>query len=872
MILAEYIQLVEPHLTRASDTQLVDNALGEVFRAEHLQYLKARNYSAPDVVMWSWILKGTTTYDAVQRMLAVQEDNRGRCGTDATPVPPFIPLFILRSKKGLSAKAYRLLLTHSLHLITGHASPTLRSDAGMLPDEIINHEHSTNTQTWINFNMCMDFISLLLDHARRLWPQAQLYIARVLAFYLSRRRCDSAQPLKNGPKAEMANSALRLLSLVPKIEPFAMASIQQQAQFEVLKAMAQHTPVLPVTRRGYHGIIGVQLRHKKTPSEQQFAELKALSWPPWKQEKLGTDFERGTEGMRSRAMQVMDQMRQAGYSQSHWEETAAVLAGWDTDRSPTIQTRAIMHRTPTKALMAYPEHPSLWIARIRATRTIREAWSCFLTYQDLGLPLQRSVCAAMVEKLVYREKTVQRGSDQAIHALPGDGPEVYAEPFSARDLIYVRTKPPTLDEFLEQMLSWGIRPSGRLLGLLLRHAPTYERGLEYISSSDLSNCQIRALCTVRSQPSSWDLETQEVLDAMPENVFSAFIEFLCNHSRLGTYSRRTDIRMTDTFPIIMGRRETWGHITLFSLGRRKADDLHRYSNIMSHAIRLVTLRKSLAPQPWILLLAGLNQTRTNGNYRVINTPEQLVLAWHELVEVLGWMQKRDIECGLPGFRILCQAFFRAVNSILDHPQSTKRALEMVGDGVRHGNLAHVDHVTQIPEEMVRNGLRILKHQFDQLVLPPMKHQPSSELNIDASQNDVSAEVTSLPMPHVPTPAVLHAFVRALGVAEDNDGILSLLQWMRQNERALIERSEESLGGERRLRRTIVAIRVFLERSWEKKSVRHSSTETSHDGDEKLIFGDPCLQDAYDAIEATTLGPWASDQEVYEYVQQDLNTR
>ena len=849
-ILADYIQFVEPLLTRAGEPDFgrnnpaesdMDIALVEAFSPENVEYLEVRGYTVTDVVAWAWVLQSDTTYGAIRRILALEEEVRKNHGSGYHGVPYFIPLFLLRTQKRLNTKAFHLLLTYSLPLIS---NPGQASNA---------------TGTSVDLNMHMLFAETLLHRAREVWPQAQLDIAHAFSTYLTRPENE-----KDQYKTKRANELLALLSLPTNQSPFRSASIQQQAQFEVLKAMAGQKPVLPVTRQGYRGIIAVQLAHKKTPAERESAEMKAPSWPPWKEERLGIDFERGNEGMASRAMQVVNQMRHAGYSLSSWETVASILAGWDTDESPTIQTRGMMHRTSTSPLPVEeePDYTSIWLARIRATRTLREAWACFLSYQDLDLPPYRSIYTAMAEKLIYRGKAVRYKFDYASHVLPGDGPEVSSEPFSARDVIYVHTKPPTLDEFLTQMLSQGIRPSARLLSLLLRSAPTFSQGLDYICCSDLSNCQIQLLCSVRGGQSKYDMKDQKILDDIPNHVFTAFVEFLCRFSRLDKYLARSDIHMADTFPIIMGKRDTTETTTLFDFQEIGPENMINHPKILSHAIELVRLRGSRSPQPWIRLLSGLNKHRVSLRYRIMSTNVQLVLAWQELVEVVGLMNERNIEPGLQGLQVLSRAFIKAVTVAINDSDAAEKALELVEDARCRKNVPHLGPISRTPEDLVQNGLRVLKNVFEQLVL---FDQDASQLDdsMVGLENPSDPQMTVSSMPCTPTPAVLHIFVRALGIAEDYDGLMSLLRWMKQTAPALKEGSDESLGAERLMRRTIVAIRVFLERPWEKTHFG-SSFESNSDG--KLVFTDPNLQEAYELFEATPLlGPWPSDEEVLEYI-------
>ncbi|KAF4205670.1 hypothetical protein CNMCM8927_005838 [Aspergillus lentulus] len=895
-ILADWIQFVDPILGRVhrahhdtEGTPELDAVLRQAFPPKIIEYLTARHCSPSDVLLWSWILRSNTSHEAALRTLMAESAEGARPGSQSRRIPPFIPLLLLR-RQSLDAKTFRLLLIYSLHIITGRKIPPFDAlrRVQCTAQELEDSLDSQQTELLIDPTTCFAFVTRLLRHAREVWPQAQLTIARAFASYLTLLRNDQeiseiARHRRNQFMADKFNACLWLLSLPCKAGPFKFVSVQQQAQFELLKAMAGHNPVLPVTRQGYQGIIAVQLAHKKTSAERQSAELKAPSWPPWKEEKLGIDSQRGNEGMKSRAMRVMAQMREAGYSHTRWEEVSAILAGWDTDKSPTVQTRALMRRPQLLRGPAgsKPDHHAVWVARIRATRTVREAWACFLSYQDQGLPPRASIYVAMAEKLIFRRKALENDFDHISHSLPGDGLEVFPEPASARDLIYVHTEPPTLEELLKQMLSQGIRPSGRFLALLLRSAPAFNYGLDYLSCSDLSNEQIQALCTVWERTSDYDALDSKVLDELPDYLFSSFIGFLCNFSSLDSlHLERHDIRTADLFPIIMSsihpnKSKT---STLFSnIHTSGGSGTLQHPKTLSHAIQLLKLRKSRFTPPWIHLLTALSKDRIRTPYRRMSRSAQRVLAWYEMVEVIGWMKERAIDPGLQGHQVLCASFSKAVMAGLKHPNAAEEGLAMVHEAARRGSIKHSKVLRPHFEDMVQSGLAILKELFDQLVLSDPKDAPFGERSAGTFERATSSPVAVPPMLHVPSPAVLHTFVRALGLAGDHDGLLKLLRWMSQNAATLKETADEHMNGDRMMRRTLVALRVFLEGYSGKRPRRESDnlpSESMAEGvplsndvtDSGASVSDSKLQEAHEIVAATPLwGSWPSDDEVWEYL-------
>ncbi|KAL3477557.1 hypothetical protein BJX99DRAFT_124985 [Aspergillus californicus] len=876
-IIADYIQYVDPVLQRWRGIDIskrpravleLEFALRNMPRDAYVESLASREYDISDVMAWAWVLKSRTAYEATLRIFLLEADSPVNKSKITRRIPAFIPLILLR--QDINLKTFRLLLVYSLHVIIGRPVPPLDYSLNTAPNHLHNHDH-TDTESLINPSMCATFVVRLLSHARRLWPEAQLPVAQALAVYLR-----TSKSLGTGFATKKLNMCLRLLSLPSGPRPFVSASVRQQAQFELLKAMADKHPASPVTRRGYQGMVAVQLAHKKTSAEREYAELKAPSWPPWKEATSGIDSQKGVDGIKSRAMRVMSQMREAGYPHSLWEKVTGILAGWDTDNSPTTQTRTLVRRPETlRGRAQNRNHRAIWEARIRSTRTVREAWACFLAYEKQGLPPHSTLFTAMGEKLVFKRKATKFHHGQSSSALPGDGLEVFPEPASARDWIYTPTEPPTLGDFLQRMLSNGIRPSGRFLGFLLHHAPTFRVGLDCLNCSDLTNGQLKALFTVGEEALEPDVKQQKILNELPEYLVSAFIRFLCRFAIVTKKScNMGDITTEDAFPIITSN---WAkppqHIsTLFAYtDERERPKKAWYLSLLSHAIRLLQQRDSQNPQGWIQLLAGLRSTRVLGDQSKISRHTQSVLAWHEVLQARMWLEERDIEMGSDGFQILCQSFSSAVIAGVKYPNAMEKGLKILALAAQR-NPTSPGVCPQGFEDMVHLGLTTLKHQFDQLVLLDPKASSLFETLKQSLEEGTESRVVVPALVHVPSPAVLHAFVRSLGLAEDSDSLMNLLRWMSRHASALRQESDEYLNGDILMRRTLVALRIFLEGYWD----RERSEPTTYDSEYTFsgttddhgapIFSDPVLQEAYDIVTATEVwGPWPSDQEVWEYL-------
>ncbi|KGO77813.1 hypothetical protein PITC_061200 [Penicillium italicum] len=857
VILGEYIREVDSLLSFTSDKPTekdLDIALQKVFRNASHDYLSSRGYDAADVAAWAWIMKSQNPYEAMVRLFLFETD---RAKSDATSpsIPPFIPLHLLR-QQNLDAHTFRLLLIHSLHLMSGHAFPIANSPAG-----VAEHGPELSSEDFrprIDSGTCMIMVVRLIRHARRVWPQSLLTIARAFARFLSVPKAGDAERSvlvtrhDDRVKTAQFNECLWLLSMPANIAPYRSTAIQQQAQFELLRAMATHNPVLPVTRQGYRAVVAVQLAHKKTSEERQSAELKAPSWPPWKEEKLGIDSQRGNEGMFSRAMQVLSQMKDAGYSHRLWEDISMILAGWDTDNSPTVQMRAMMRRP-----RALPDrhgfksnHHEMWVSRIRSTRTVREAWACFLSYQDRGLPPKGAIYAAMAEKLIYRRNAIERDFDQTSHALPGDGREVHPEPASARDIIYVPTEPPTVDEFLDQMRGRGLRPSGRFLGLLLQSATSLRSGLDYLQCSGLPDAQIEVLSIVRAKSRTYHTLDLEAFHELPDFVFASFIKFLCTHSDITSLdASNRHILTADRFPaLIAADCSTGAKVNLVAYSEEHPGNQH-HPRALWHAIQLTKLRRAPYTPAWTHILSALTRERLTGYYGPRSRSLQRILAWHQGLRALSWMRQRDVELGEEGFHILCVTFTKAIDAALRHPGTVEQSFTLIHKA-RIRRLKATKEGDDEVDALMQHGLQVLKHQFDHLVLPASKTSEHAERSVFAAEITSETQLNVPPMLQIPSPATLHAFVRALGSVGDDEGLLHLLHWMSRSADILKEAADEHANGDKMMRRTLVAIRVFLERRQQRIDTRVPSD---------------LIMEAYDLISRTGWD-WPSDAEVAEYCQ------
>ena len=276
-------------------------------------------------------------------------------------------------------------------------------------------------------------------------------------------------------------------------------------------------------------------------------------------------------------------------------------------------------------------------------------------------------------------------------------------------------------------------------------------------------------------------------------------------------------------------------------------------------------------------MSALARDRVGSTSHRLGRHARLVLSWYEVLELTAWMDKRQIELSLEAFQVLCYSFARVVVAGIKDPDAVEEGLVIVSELARRGRLTGMNHVSTRFEDMVQSGLNILKSRFDELVLLDPKTSSLFERSRSSIQDATASQVTVPSLVHVPSPAVLHSFVRALGLAEDTDGLLSLLRWMRQYETALKEKYDENLNGERMMRRIIVAVRMFLEgywgrspqafREWEPSMEQTHDVHMHNDSEaDSATFSDASLQEAYDIITTSQVwGSWPSDEEVLDYI-------
>ncbi|KAK5075129.1 hypothetical protein LTR64_001334 [Lithohypha guttulata] len=490
-----FMQHVYPHTTTSqlgSDETIVC-ALRRVYPHDMRRFYD----QAEDVLTWSWILLAPSATRSILR-LTHWSDHLERAGLP--PVPLWVSLQMLRLQ----------------HI-----------DAESLSRLIALISRNRRAYRWWGDSAIL-LIVRMLRHARIASPSSFEKITTlfldVLDAHLNqqRRTLHSRLPIIT----YWCNRVLSLMSLPVSLHPFRSMSFQQAAQLTLMRYMQNHVPTIPLNREGYRAIAALQTMHRKTATEKDWARLKSINWPPWEQKVLMGAIIRPRiySGRFSRVIKVLQRTQESGYPLRNAEIAMQVLAGWDTDRSPTIQMRRKISLHNSSALFrpTSVDDPVVWAARVEATRTVREAWMCFCSYSTT-VPVGRQV--AQVYHVMFTKLFAKVSPNRSERGtMPGDGLETYPDPESARERVWVPEEIPSIEDFFSRMVKNNVRPSLRLLSDLLDHPETsLDKGLQYVSCAYITSGH-QCILTKPEEQNFQNLI--RVLKVMPNHFSRAYIGLL----------------------------------------------------------------------------------------------------------------------------------------------------------------------------------------------------------------------------------------------------------------------------------------------------------------------------------------------------------
>jgi hypothetical protein len=691
--------------------------MGELELSEQeLAFLKVRGYSQKNVERWATCL---TTQHSLSSAETFQPGNL---------IPPFFLVLLFLRRERMKPFALGIVMRH------------------------VELRLNTELLSWMELKI---LLIRMVRHARQVWPESLPWIASV--FTSETTRIMDGADNHAGLSAKMlsdvthfCNNFLSLLSLPSSLHPVISAPHQEKAQFQVLQFMANRSPALLVTRIGFRAVVRNQLAHKKTPNEREWANLKGESWPPWKENRNAMDEEKGYEFGASRASRILHRMYEAGYEGRAWERVAEIYAGWDSDLSPTIQTRTSLPQMSTQYRNQTRLESMLWAGRIRTTRTRREAWACFLAYEMSGVPARQEVYRAIFEKMHYSEMEEEAfDSDRPDTMLvPGDSKEVLPDPASPLHLVYINEPIPSLAHLYHRMVEKGIRPKNKFLAFLLQVTKDYDMFLQLLESAkEEFGGQIGRFldgsCLAESA-------NQQV----PGYMFGAFIKALCHFGRFS--------RSISTVPF-------YAVSTVHHEERFRTD--RQYLLEYAHAF-LLHYRPHYLPA-WTAYMEKVVYIHMKP------TPHRkhdISVQYRTICDIVEKMAEEDIDLDQEQFQLYCVAM--------------RYAARHANRGDMSQNDAH--HVfTTAPRKM--------RTMFHSLV----------NANGDTKSPN-STENTNSIAPHIPAPAVLHAYVRALGVFHDFEGLYSFATWAASHHVGVTARANGQHSGPQSLFETVVALRACLE--------------------------------------------------------------
>jgi hypothetical protein len=185
-----------------------------------------------------------------------------------------------------------------------------------------------------------------------------------------------------------------------------------------------------------------------------------------------------------------------------------------------------------------------------------------------------------------------------------------------------------------------------------------------------------------------------------------------------------------------------------------------------------------------------------------------LLTWALTTDIIHEMDESSIILDDAGIELICCTAFNA-------------ALAARTLGVNRENAASAS-VTPMPEQSVQEQreyeeARLLMRDCSYFLRRRFIRYVGLDKEADIFkknwQSDGATVSQHLGIPRhlaVPTPGLLHHYLRALGILGDYEGVLTLVKWMVDAAKDIDELAETTLNGHKRMRRVLVALRVFLE--------------------------------------------------------------
>jgi hypothetical protein len=794
----------------------VDNAENPVnLEPTEVDALARLGYNITDVKAWATIIVDPNPRSAVDALMRLRD------------VPHFMITLFLRRKQ-LGAYAFNVIFCLIWEIFRANNTHKIRAFRNSTTLTSLHHTNivrlaDCNQNRRIDNHAMKIIIIRLIRHARQL-PLALQDIVTLLTAFLEQ----NIERASSGDISHITfylNRCLRLIGTPTVFRPFDNASVQANAQFDLIRFMASRNPPIIVTQEGYRALIKVQLAMKKTAAERRWGSLKRESWPPWKENKTALDQSLTIEGGMSTAGKMLRLMLAAGYAPAVWEHVAKLHAGWDTDNSPAIQTRTLIQTQgfairPLQILRPndnrFENNEKIWAARLKATRTIREAWACYLTYKKRGCRASHDVSHEMSKKIIHSPPLIRSSgcSLDEQRVIAGDRLETFPDPVSPYRQVHVARPPPSLEEFCEEVLSDGIKPKGRFLETLLRGTQNAELIWKILDNSGEPRVRDAFISSANDSPYN-----------IPRYLYSAWIEFLCSQS---------------------GSRRVW--TSLLERGLRipqldeKDEELLRSLHIyherpLCMILRILLKHKPRYARPWHLLLQQLGKKsyfRLSPLRGIEFNEKQRCHLMEVIVQIMSSIQVYADEETL---LYVCQGISTAAEMMPQHSKHWQTA--------SHG---YSNFIRSLFQEVVF-GMPI-----------PMSNMRKTEGFRSCSTPVIDSHIFYCKIPGV---EVLHAYVRALGHLHDFEGLYSFINTLALHHKDLDKALERNWRGDFKgdkytsfHRKVIIPLRSFLE-PYHKASAADGAPE------ELMLL----VQGKVESI--SMWGPWPSDDDIRKYREEPI---
>jgi hypothetical protein len=334
------------------------------------------------------------------------------------------------------------------------------------------------------------------------------------------------------------------------------------------------------------------------------------------------------------------------------------------------------------------------------------------------------------------------------------------------DFYRSRLQPPSFDALYEKMIQSGLRPSGRCLSFLIQHARTTDEGLRYMRDSgefeDLALLYLAGGSETRISPVA--------LNTIPPARLAEFISMICRFVPRAAFFAVDTNTKSDVLKVRPKDKRSGQDHPVSQRGIMRKMQSYAMSHIrrghpLHQAIFLLTQSRTHFRPAWYALFKALSRRNIILSQDLGSDSENDRLAWRIVVAALHDFHHCGLELDPYGFHLICRTF-------------EKFAKAAAAEG-------HVDQASTLLD-----GSRILKTWFRKL--SESEERPHKIPKLLHSIKGVD----------------LHQYIRCLGIIEDYDEIIFVLNWMFEHHRELEEIGSQARNGPKQLRRALIAIKLF----------------------------------------------------------------